>query len=318
MGKQTKPEKAVAEVNMSSNEQPIGKAEAGRVLERLNTQLLEGDYQPIEHARLARDLERVEQRLIKGEYFYTDFAGNTFNVPERTREYFIYFNSYFKAARTWARVLEKIDVHRFSEVADLCPGWAPKLELALFYLQYKGKLVLLDKDASSLEQNQSFIRLFNPQYEVRSLVTDIFDLKESPGELVLANHLIDDLLLNLCAAEAGFDPLAIYEREESMKNAWDLILGRRRYFFSKIVDELAQLFLRLVPKGGCLILTQYQAYVEKLLDLQQAAAFCKEVALGVVERLKNAGFSDDPSLVRTSLAGISGWFEADECFLLER
>ena len=302
---------------MAPQKKEFPRQAAADTLARLEQELTCGSYQEVEYARMVRDLQRVEQRLIKGEYYYSDFAGNTFNIPERTREYFIYFNSYFKAARTWAKVLHGVDVHRFAKIADLCPGWAPKLELALFYLRYNGTLILLDKDRAALEQNETFIGLFNPPYQVQSRVADIFEINEPPAELVLANHLIDDLLLNICAGEAGFDPNAIYQEEQAMKNAWALILQRRDYFFSKTVNQLSDLFLKLVQQGGSLILTQYQAYVEGLLDLNEAAAFCKEVARSLVERLTRRGFSSNRPLVEKCLCGGTGWFGADECFVLE-
>lgn len=301
---------------MGTSEKRSGISKVDKALASLSARLGERDYEQIEYVRMAKDLERVEGRLVNNEYFYTDFAGNTFNVPERTREYFMYFNSYFHAARTWAQVLGGFNVHQFSTVADLCPGWAPKIELALFYLQYAGKVRLLDKDEASLRQNELFIRLFNPKYSLETQVVDIFEVREPPGDLLLANHLIDDLLLTEAGPEAGFNPTEVYEREDSMREAWRAILSRRSYFFSRILDEFTALFLGMIEKGGCLILTQYEAYVEKLLGLKEASAFCREIAVALVERLKDRGCCVDEDLVKRCLTGFGGWFGPDECFVV--
>ena len=291
---------------------------AQTLLESLAGQLTQADYSEKEYRRLVRDLERVTQRLRKREYAQTDFCGNTFNVPERTQEFFYYLDSYFRNGRTWARVLERLDVKRYRSIIDLCPGWSPKVELGLFYLGFSGEVSLVDQSPDALKQLTDTLTLFAPRYHLKPIEQNLFSPHNLRGDLVVANHVIDDLVLSHFGEQKLFDYSAIYQAEEALERAWTAVLEHSPADRGEVIEKIAAALEQFVVPDGILVLTQYRSYLEELLDLDQSVGYSRKVLSAVVRSLESRGFIPEPELIGECLQGFAGYFGPEDCVVLRR
>ncbi len=240
--------------------------------------------------RLIRDLEAVLKRIGSGEYETSGIIENVFDVPEKTKQFYALLDSYSNIGRAWSSVLEHLSINSHDLVLDLCPGHAPKVELGLFYCNYKGDVVVLDKDREALAWLKKFVDLFNPSFNFISYRQDFFSLGLKKFPLVIGNHVIDDLILCYFAEKEGVSMREIYEKEGEFLKMWDKILVNRNINFREVVDAMARSFEGLVSDKGYLCLTQYKSYMEKSLNLNKPYLFAKAVFNELAKILRVRGF----------------------------
>lgn len=281
------------------------------------TALSSRGFSELELKRLLHDLESSYERLTKGEYLKSDFSYNRFHVPERTKEFYIYLEFYCAVAKTWAKVLGAMAVQNVERVVDLCPGWTPKIELALYYLGFKGEVVLIDYEQESTLEVVKFMELFRPAYSLEPLSLDIFSAHDFSAGLVLANHVIDDLLLGRLQNRYGYNINEVYKTEAQVRETWRRIMHDGGENADAMMPLLAAAFSRIVSPGGFLVLTHYAAYMERLLDLYPAVEYVQGILLRVVEQLCQRGFTARDDLREKAFEGFEGQFKKDEFFVLE-
>jgi hypothetical protein len=247
-----------------------------------------------ERANLGRDLAAVEKRLAAGEYASTDFiAKNTFDVPRRTREFFAYMCSLDRLAdRTGEAIRSALSSSsEVREVIDLCPGRIPKVEMALMRLGFGGSVTAADKDGEALADLEAFAKMLAPAFSLRVHATDVFaHTGQLKADLVIANHVIDDLLIDRHALELGIDTARIYEEEDELQSAWKRILGDRERLARTFPPALARSLAHFVGPGGRLLITQYAGYVETLLGGSEATEFFLHLFDSTVDELGRIGF----------------------------
>jgi hypothetical protein len=291
------------------------------VLITIDSYLRNIPLQQKEKERMRRDLEVVLLRLQKGEYRITDYSEkNKFNVPERTKEFFSYMESYCLTGKTIARLLSCIPLHTYDTVVDFCSGWAPKVALAFFYQQYEGKVVIMDKNRSNLLQLKKFMSLFHPRYNIVPYVADIWNYQTMLSyPLVIANHVLDDLLLEFFAKKEKVNIQSLYDDEQLLVSLWNTIIKNKKNIVSKYLGFLQKVFSHLVRKKGILILSQYQSMIEHLLSLDQVTIFNKHIMKLLITQMKRTGkwkiLEDIP---HKALHTYKGAFSAEECFVLQR
>lgn len=235
------------------------------ILQYISTLLKKNIYSPKIIARLEKDLQKVQIRLESGQYEYHDYSGeNTFQVDERTEDFFLYLKSYAETGKLWEKILQNVDVHSFSSIVDLCCGWAPKISLALVYLDYKGELVLFDSDEKALSDLESFMtEVFRPKYHIKKEQGHIEE-SSSKYECVVANHVFDDLILSFYCKQNNISGGNLYKDESFLQNAWKKI-SCDDIFLKNIAYELANVFDTLMLKEGIICFSQYESMMEKIM-----------------------------------------------------
>jgi hypothetical protein len=215
---------------------------------------------------LRRDLSVLAARLESGAYKESDFAArNVYDVPRRTREFLRYFAGWNAQAARWGALLAP-HISGVREVIDLCPGWAPKIELALARLRFGGRVRMIDKDENAMRELLSFFALLDAPLRAEAIRADVFDTPPaSEAELVVANHVVDDVLLDRWAPKMGLDKARIYEEEAALAEAWERILERRSEIEEELPRELAEALSRHVLRGGVLIVSHYPSNIEQLI-----------------------------------------------------
>lgn len=289
------------------------------ILSKLLTAVNQHALSEVEEQRLVKDLTRVIERLDKREYARSDFVGNTFNVPDRTKEFYGNLSSYFQHVLTWERIFQALQYKTIPKIIDLCPGWAPKLALSLWYIEYAGEIVLVDKDKESTAALIEFMQLFRPKYSFSINAVDL--LHEAPpvsADLVIANHIADDLALEIAAERFGYKISDLYADEESYKKIWQMLLDEPHDLKERTVEVLTRTILSSVKSSGHVVLTQYSAYLERLLGLKPVVQFAQSIITETVKRLIVQGFILEQSKVDQALLGYSGVFSSKECWILKR
>jgi len=146
--------------------------------------------------RLEEDVLVIQKRLETGEYKVRSFSPkSSFDYQQRTDEFYGYLKDYCLAGQTFFKLFEKISSKRPSKVLELCPGWAPKVALGLYYFDFRGKYFLADKNTHSVQKMIEFMALFKTSYKIKEEQKDIFSLS-GKYDWIVGNHILDDLILN--------------------------------------------------------------------------------------------------------------------------
>ena len=271
-----------------------------------------------ETKRLNSELELIYRKLSKNQYKVHDFSKkNQFNIPERTQEFFAYLDSYCLTGRTIAKILMKLDINRYDSVVDLCSGWAPKVTLALYYAHYKKEVVLIDKKKEYMDQLEKFMPLFYIKYKISKRPVDVFSKSKNNYPFIIANHIIDDLIIEFYCRKHNIDTSSVYESEQKLIEIWNQILKAKKTLTPEILEMFLQIFADITTKNGILIISQYQSLIEDLLNLSDVTKYCKEVMNKLKDLLTLHGFSHmkDIPLV---LENFQGAFNEKECFVLKK
>lgn len=281
-------------------------------------QLTNGDLSEPERKRLSHELQAVKTRLQQGDYQRFSYTTNVFDVPNRTSDFFVELEFYCSLGKTWERILKQFPLDQLTTIADLCPGFAPKVELGLFYLQYTGEVVILDNDKQAMQQLQKFLELFNPQFNLKTKNVDLFTKFEGDYELVIGNHIIDDLILYHFSQKAGISLSQAYESEQTMISLWNSILADPDASASEVIPLISSICQRVVKPGGHICLSQYPSYMERMLGNLGASDFNRRVFLAVVDELLQQGFISDNQKLNAAFESFKGHFTAEDCAILQR
>ncbi len=245
------------------------------------------DRDDVTVANLERDLSAVLRRLHAGEYARTDFVErNVFDVPRRTREFFSYMEGYLRLAGRWIEALDGFPISELDDVVDLCPGWAPKIELALLRTGFRGTVVVVDTDARALAALSSLIAGFAPPFTMAAECADFFAPPARRFRCAVANHVVDDLILSRFAPEPSS---SLYEDEGALVAAWLKIAERADEVVAGFPAELAEAFSRWVAPDGWLLLSHYDSFVDELLG-SPVRALVDQVFRATVSALVERGF----------------------------
>ncbi|MCX6733448.1 MAG: hypothetical protein NTX63_01405 [Candidatus Peregrinibacteria bacterium] len=272
----------------------------------------------VEKKRLEKDLQAVSERLQKKEYQKGGFSMNKFDVPDRTREFYVYLQFYCLIGKTWAAVLNELHIEKYKEIVDLCPGYTPKIELALFYLKYKGKLTILDKDRNAMNELEKFLALFEPQYTINKKTVDMFRSRAKKYKMVLANHIVDDLVIDYFSSKWSISSHDLYEKEGQFQALWQRVLEHEQDHYVEILPQIVRALEGYVETKGWICITHYKSYMEKLLDLENATRFTRKLLKGVIAELIKKGFKNHEEIPAKAFKKFRGHFGPRDCFVLQK
>jgi len=284
----------------------------------IKKQLNDKKFTKVEKERFLKDLESVFLRLQKRDYKIASYSKNAFNVPDRLNDIYTELEFYALIGKTWAKVLCEININKFSEVADLCPGFSPKIELALFYAGFEGQVVMIDKDFSALSKLERFMRLFQPKFSLIKKRVDLFNEFKESYDVVLANHVIDDLVIAYFAEKNGIKLRDVYAKEGKIVILWNKILKNKEQNLAEILSVVASVFRKITKRDGIICFTQYKSYMEKLLDMDGAFRFNRVLFNALVKKLTKEDFIQDKTVVRKALKNFKGHFGEKDCVVLRK
>lgn len=242
-----------------------------------------------EQAHLELDLRLMHNFLDAKEYQHTAlWHRQQLCVQKKNHEYLGYIHGCYQQAMEWKNFLQSLPIENISTLLDIGPGFSPKIEIALKKLQYHGQLTILDCTDNEFEKLQSYLNLFDIDYEVVFVKDNLISLKAERFDMIVTNHFLDDYLLNeYCKIEAQCIQ-SIYSNENYFKEATQQIIHRMDY--KLFVMQLVHAFLRLTKHQGFLVIRHYQSLTEKILELNDWVYFLDKFFLEMVHELQNEGF----------------------------
>jgi hypothetical protein len=258
--------------------------------------------------------------LKHGQYSWTNFDDNTFNLPERTREFYTNLISYIPHAKAWESIFKALDVTSKNDVVDLCPGWTPKIAFGLLYSEYKGRLLLLDTNLESMRSLSRFLLFFRPGFDVECRVFNLFEnTPDFSTSFVTANHIVDDLILGLAAKREGVSLDRIYEEESVFTGLWTKIASDGDFYREKLTKLMIDFLRAILTKGGIAVLTQYASFIEMLLENHLATTFSVELAKRISIELCKSGEFIQLELPRSLTDSLKeNVFTRGEIFVIKR
>jgi hypothetical protein len=275
------------------------------------------DLSELEENRLQGELAKVRNRLKAREYQIHSFSKNTHNVLERVRDVYAELEFYCRFGRSWQGLLSAIGLSNTQSIIDLCPGFTPKVELGLCYANFRGKAFLVNKDARSLSELVKFLKLFAPQFSYELLDVDIFEAPLPVCDVVAANHVLDDLVLDSYCTLHHLSADCFYEDESELKIAWQAILNEPSNYLDATIAGFCALALQITAPQGYLIVTQYQSYIERILKLREVTSFTRQLLEQCRQTLCKSGFCDYSDIAKNALPKDAP-FSAAECLVLRR
>jgi hypothetical protein len=250
---------------------------------------LDSSNDKVEKENICRDLSLFISRIQSKEYQHTDILSRqTFDTPRRTFEFFNYLISYFEQASHWVGILKQIPMQRIKRVIDFCPGSSPKVQWALQRLHYTQHLSIVDNDVLALNQLKVLLKIFDAPYQATFIHSDIFSV---PGkyDLVTANHIFDDLVLNEFCVAHHLVLRKLYADEKLFKDALDKIQANNIPI--EFIDRFVRFIDERVQDNGYLVMTHYLGLTECALNLKAWSLWIKKIMDIIYESFLGQGYT---------------------------
>lgn len=242
---------------------------------------------------------------------------NIFDIQRRTEEFFTYFKGYLHQARTWEEILKNCDIKNIECVIDLCPGWAPKIEWALYHLNYSGKVIAYDESPEATKNITEFMQLFPIKYQLQTVAGKLELPTIEPAKIVIANHIIDDFILNHFSRLWGESAKDVYRSEKAYIQMVGRILAEKEEC-EKCLDEFARALSLYVAADGLLFITHYPSVTERSLHLAEWSGFCARFLEKTGQRLANIHFEETSAFYRKQLAANDNPYFSQESLIVMR
>jgi hypothetical protein len=186
---------------------------------------------------------------------------------------------YQYCVETWEKIFEQLDFQKIKTIIDFCPGWSPKLGLALLKTNFSGILYAIDESHENLNLFKSLIDPFPKKFCIKYISADIMNpgnkFQNLSADLILANHIIDDMALGHFLKGKN-SKIELFENAVFMKQTWLEILKKKNNF-RMIASKLRNTFTKLLNPNGYLLIAQYMGYQESLYGLEKVYTRCSSV-----------------------------------------
>jgi len=262
--------------------------------------ILQNDLSDKERVAVIKDLELVKARYEKLEYAKGFSSPRGFDVQYRTDQAYAELEFLSKLADLWSFIFSDITLTKNHTVIDVCPGYSPKIELALIKRDFEGTVCIIDQDIQAVERLKIILSLFNPRYVMRTVHQNIFSHLGQKGFFAAANHIVDDVVLNEWCNDHHQSLHGIYQDEKLVKAAWNNIQKTTKKKQIDLAQSIAHVFDSFVEPGGYLCFTQYPSYMETLLQLDTSVIYCKnliDMVSQTLESIKYTRITVDPNNV---------------------
>ncbi len=246
-------------------------------------------FNSLEVERFVGDIGLAVRRLISLEYQQSTFrARNTLRIPDRTEELFSDLAFYWSVGQIWWSLAQALHISPTARIAEIGCGHVPKVAIGLHYLGFAGKVDLVDNDAIALERASRFLELIGARYPVGIVRATLFDERVRGYDVILANHLLDDLILNHFCALHGVDATNVYDREDRYMNVWKEIVATPN-LVGEFVSVLAETLIEKVQPGGVVLLLDYSSFSHRALGLTDVIDLVRQTTRLLRDALRMRG-----------------------------
>lgn len=214
-------------------------------------------------------------------------------------------------------IFEALQLNQYASVCEILPGWGPKVAIPLTQIDYRWKLILLDKQMSFLDELEDSLQIFYPKFEIEKRAESIMDHMDFFTDVIIWNHVIDDLLLDEYCVQQGINVDDLYNDGKKFVSTREE-LWKTSTIASTIAIALIEKFDFMINPGGCLILAQYAWETEKNFGLDISIQMCADVVEMIKKWLERRGFVEDVEVKNEAYSKLKTWFFPKEDLLVLR
>jgi len=202
------------------------------------------------------------------------------------------FEYYLESADLWSEILTPF-IKVEGVITELCPGWAPKILLALNKTSFSGTYTAVDSSKKALLILQEFYQQISPEFSFTALSQNVLTNPAPKSNILILNHILDDLILLENSKQDLEDIYSI----TSLKNAWQLLAEdpQLEAKIHKINNLLIQQIKNSLLTNGTLFIYQYPSYQDKLHTINHSWDITEKMLKQlIVELLKDKTMSQIP------------------------
>lgn len=246
------------------------------ILSRLGQVLGSARTSDLERRRCLRELEIVHRRLVSREYVQSNFLERALlTLPDRTDEIFKELLFFWSVGEVWKELFHAVKLPPSARILDIGCGFFPKAEVGLYYCGFQGAVSLLDVCPQALAHAVKFLKFFQVDFRTRRLACSVWDLPAVRFDFIIANHVLDDLLLD-AAARSGRVPLAeAYRSERVFSQLWSGIV-QDPVAGAALMDRLADVVLSRLNPRGVVLFVDYPSYTHRALGQGALLRFVRQ------------------------------------------
>lgn len=185
-----------------------------------------------------------------------------------------------------SRVFESITQERDS-IAELGPGVSPKSLFALSSIDFKGYLSVIDINSKALWAQTFVYEKLKPEFILNTIHEDLYVSDLQNYDLVLCNHLIDDLVAEDFAQKNNINyQSGVFNNPEKQQLFWSQIsladgLNTARKFGLKLAE---------IDTGCKIVLNHYEANFDRIHQITNRDLVISQVFRHLEWLLYNHGF----------------------------
>jgi hypothetical protein len=271
----------------SSNNKKLISAE----IQKLST-VVEGlAVTSLEAKRCTEDLKTIEIRLRSREYEQSCFKPRgTLSIPDRTQELLSDLSFFWSVGAVWQNLFDRIELKPSASVLDIGCGYFPKVELGLYYHGFEGTVTLCDPHREALEQASQFLKFFRVPFEAQTHASTVWDIGEKRFDAVVANHVLDDLILASYAKEHSLDIGALYSDEDNYMAVWTAI--SKTTMPAGLLQQLVHTLITLLAPCGVILFLDYPSFSHRALGMRHLQRVVGDFRAQLVRALRDAGLRE--------------------------
>lgn len=212
-----------------------------------------------------------------------------------------------RIGRSWLGRLPRGHLDRTSTLAEIGPGFSAKVGFALAELGFQGSVILIEPNGPARGWAAETYCDLLPGASVRTVPCPVPQAGPLAGmtvDLLLGNHILDDLLLNAYLESADADRIfsGMYPGAgccEKFIAIWQQ-LGGAAGTAAGLVDDVVEGFAAYVNavQPACLVLNEYASWLHRRCGLD----VIHEVSLQAMRRLQDRLARDRPAAAPPRLA----------------
>jgi hypothetical protein len=240
-------------------------------------------------SRLNSELNLITRRVLSKEYEHSAFNTNVLNIPDRAQELIDDLSFFFHLGQIWKPLFKSVALRDPDHILDIGAGYFPKVEVALYYYDFKGSVDLFDVDLSALHQAKRFMQFFNLPFSTKLRSGGSLSALQGKYDLICANHFFDDYLLAEYCKQNGIDLSKVYASEAVFADIWNKI-SLDQGFKDLLVANLARELCRLTKPGGRILMLEYLSNSQASLGIRYVRKYSASFQRSLKKELLSMGF----------------------------
>lgn len=192
---------------------------------------------------------------------------------------------YINEGWTWSKVLKLVS--EFKSCVELCPGKSVVIDLALSYNNYSSVLTKIDYRNWDQFEPLKIKNKFSYELLNLNVITDTASIPTT--DLILMNHIVDDLLMGLWGLRHEIDFFGLWNDSDKVDSCWEAVIEEGYEAYLPILKRFMCELIEKVNLGGHIILRDYPSAYETTRKQILRINFSRKLTLILIDELKENG-----------------------------